>query len=54
MNLNWSQIDSSSHATLYTHFEEDKVKLVIFSFENSKALGSNGFPIQFYKCSGKL
>lgn len=47
-NLKWRPINSKYH-TRCAAFEDKKIKKAIFSFNNNKAPGPDGFTMTFYK-----
>lgn len=51
-NLDWRPINRIYHLPLCVAFEEKEIKKVIFSFNNYKALGPDGFTMMFLKKVG--
>ena len=48
-NLDIPQVSSEENDILISPFTESKVRDVVFQMEHNKALGSNGFPVEFYQ-----
>ncbi|KAA0059135.1 LINE-1 retrotransposable element ORF2 protein [Cucumis melo var. makuwa] len=47
-NLEWNPIDNISSDSLISPFAEEEIQNSIFSFEDNKALGPEGFTLDFF------
>ena len=43
------QVSEEENEVLVPPFSEEEVKMTIFDMEHNKALGPNGFPVEFYQ-----